>query len=112
MQALSSTTPQRLNHYFVFTALESTEKRQILIVSSARFQRKQAVVRLSEPYGSCGDGWIGLRAKRRIAVVIPLRGDFAVAKSKKHGDESFHFAARGQVQHRNSQFSGPLQLRS
>jgi hypothetical protein len=49
MQALSSTTPQRLNLYFVFATLESTEKRQILIVISLRPQRKQVRALLEGP---------------------------------------------------------------
>jgi hypothetical protein len=45
MQALSSTTLQRLNVHFAFTALENTKKRQVLIVSSPRPQRKRAAIR-------------------------------------------------------------------
>jgi hypothetical protein len=45
MQALSSTTLQRLNVQFAFTALENTKKRQVLIVSSPCPQRKRAAIR-------------------------------------------------------------------
>src|ERR1700722_1239938 len=48
MQDFSSTTQttlQRLNDHFTFTALESTKKRQVVIVSSPRSQRKQPILR-------------------------------------------------------------------
>jgi hypothetical protein len=43
MPALSATTPQPRNVHFAFTAVDFTEKRQILIVSSPRPQRKPSI---------------------------------------------------------------------
>src|SRR6266850_222746 len=42
VSSLSSATLPRRNHHFAFTALGNTKKRQVLIVSSPRPQRKQA----------------------------------------------------------------------
>src|SRR5260370_41301631 len=43
--SLSPTTLQLLRVHITLTALESTKKRQVLIVSSPRAQRKRAVIR-------------------------------------------------------------------
>jgi hypothetical protein len=53
-------------------------------------------------------GWIRLRFEGRIAIVVALRSDFAVAKREKHRDERLHPGARGQAHHKDSQDSSPL----
>src|SRR5260370_3976886 len=50
--SLSATTLPRRDHHYAKTALESTKKRQVLIVSSPRLQRKRGHFR----------SWVGAHA--------------------------------------------------